>query len=370
MQSIIIHKLKYDDGKWEIKVAPRIGKMIRHRFMDSLPLNRYSEPVTAELVLNYLYNSRNPRLDYDAINQSLSHARVNVPQGLRVIATLPGGFWYRFSHHDEKMSTYIKINQYIVILEGEDTVFTAIGYVGETIDYSVLQGCHSGMGEARDASISQLIIGHGERRNAIEELKSLTKGAKKVSIIDPYLLGAFTGKCEVNEQFFTLAKRSISNKAVLELLEKMVGKTYGSMDKLFGYVKNSVSVREKDLQAITKVAERLFLKQSYVPDLMKAVSAKDISELNIFYSKKHSDNAKVREQIKSCFSGKLRFCDLDTHDELFVHDRLWVVDSSRAVVVGNSFGGLGMNAISFILDLPAKDLAAFKAEMKVTGIDI
>lgn len=49
-----------------------------------------------------------------------------------------------------------------------------------------------------------------------------------------------------------------------------------------------------------------------------------------------------------------------TTDEL--HDRVWIVDSTRAFVVGASFNGLG-NKCTFILELPEKDRQNFIKEM-------
>jgi hypothetical protein len=370
MQSIIIHKLYINDGDWEIRIAPRVGERLRYRFIGGLRLDRSSEPLVETRVSKYMHDIEYSEYDHQGINSFLSQERSNVPEGFRVIATLPGGFWYRFSHHLEKMSTYIKKKQYVVILENEYTVFAAISDIGQPVDYSVLKTNSSGFRGDGLSKVFHYMVDAGERRNAIEELKSFTKGARKVSIIDPYLLGGITGKCEVNQQFFTLAQKRISNRAILNVIENMIGKTYGSKDKLLKYIEKYVSLKDKEQQAITKLVEELFVKESYVSDLMKATSANDISELNLLYSKRHAEVPKVRKQIESSFSGKLRFSDLDKYDELFVHDRVWIVDSRKAVVVGNSFGGLGMSAISFILDLPEKDLTALKNEMKVTGIKI
>lgn len=45
-----------------------------------------------------------------------------------------------------------------------------------------------------------------------------------------------------------------------------------------------------------------------------------------------------------------------------IHDRVWIVDSARAYVVGTSFNGLG-NKCAFILDLPDEDMKGFFREV-------
>lgn len=49
-------------------------------------------------------------------------------------------------------------------------------------------------------------------------------------------------------------------------------------------------------------------------------------------------------------------------DEL--HDRVWIVDSTRAFVVGASFNGLG-NKCAFILELPSEDRRSFMNELSM-----
>ncbi|TPV53841.1 hypothetical protein FJ444_20135 [Aestuariibacter sp. GS-14] len=370
MQSIIIHKLQDLNSAWVVIVAPHSNVKPSRFESEGLVVTTDSDPSTLELEIIEKYNFKGSFFDDDSLNTISNFASENVPKKFRLKATIPGGFWYRFSNHNEKMSTYIKTNQYLVILEDESYVAAVIGSIGKDIDYSFLQFSEQQSSRISLGNVAKLIVGPGKRRGAIKELQSFTRGARKVSVIDPYILGTVTGKCEVHEQFITLIERKATSDLVLRQLREMQGRSFGSVDKLTSYIKRKISVSDNDLMIIQKIAERLFVKECYVSDFMKAVGNKYTNELNIFFSSSHANSKKVKDDIGTQFSGRTRFCDLDSHEELFVHDRIWVVDSSKAVVVGNSFGGLGMNAISFILPLPLADLEALKKEMKATGIDI
>jgi hypothetical protein len=50
-----------------------------------------------------------------------------------------------------------------------------------------------------------------------------------------------------------------------------------------------------------------------------------------------------------------------------LHDRVWIADSTRAVVVGTSFNGIGKRA-AFILPLPEADLAAILEFLAARGL--
>lgn len=64
-----------------------------------------------------------------------------------------------------------------------------------------------------------------------------------------------------------------------------------------------------------------------------------------------------------------RGCTVTEKGTNLIHDRIWIADSRRAVVVGTSLNGLGKDSASFILNLPEADLQAlwtFRVAKKLT----
>lgn len=141
------------------------------------------------------------------------------------------------------------------------------------------------------ARIQRLLVAPGERNSAIREVRSFTKHAKKLIVIDPYLYGE----------------------------------------------------QKKDAE-------------KFAADFARAARfhGRDLKEVHLLYSSKHGKTNAVRKALRKCASdASVVLTDSDTSD---IHDRIWIADRTRALVVGNSFGGLGRERASFLLELPGSDL--------------
>ncbi|ELI5413254.1 TPA: hypothetical protein ACX3DO_004474 [Vibrio parahaemolyticus] len=215
----------------------------------------------------------------------------------------------------------------------------------------------------------------GKRTEAIREITNYTNGAQKLTVIDPYMLGKITSKCEVNEKFINLSITKEVSSNIIDILQNVNGQSFESVEKLINYVKKKcekekIPIAEKNINKIDKIAHELFIKDCYVSDFMKAVSHKSIKELKIIFGSSYSDSQKVRREIEKSCPARVSFIDLDKYENISIHDRIWIVDQKKAVLVGNSFGGLGMNAISFILPLPTEDLVNLTQALALNGIKI
>ncbi len=49
-------------------------------------------------------------------------------------------------------------------------------------------------------------------------------------------------------------------------------------------------------------------------------------------------------------------CKLTLTPSSVFQDRIWIKNSKQAILVGNSFGGIGLVRLSFILELPNEEL--------------
>ena len=219
------------------------------------------------------------------------------------------------------------------------------------------------------------MVDTGKRTDAIREIISYTKGAQKLTVIDPYMLGKITSKCEVNDKFINLSIKKEVSRNIVEMLQEINGQSFESSEKLVNYIikkceKEKVTIAEKNINKLDKIAHELFVKDCYVSDFMKAVSHKSIKELQIVFGSSYSNSQKVRREIESSCPARVNFIDLDKYENISIHDRIWIVDQKKAVLVGNSFGGLGMNAISFILPLPTEDLVNLSQVLALNGIKI
>jgi hypothetical protein len=88
--------------------------------------------------------------------------------------------------------------------------------------------------------------------------------------------------------------------------------------------------------------------------------------IHIIYGTKETQykpgcHAAIEERIK--LSGK-DFSDRPTKD---IHDRVWIMDDTRAIVTGTSLTGIGCS-LSFILDLPDDDLQVLKKFLRDQGL--
>ena len=80
-------------------------------------------------------------------------------------------------------------------------------------------------------------------------------------------------------------------------------------------------------------------------------------------------NRNLEDSVKSVLGAKTPGYDLKIHHCDDFHDRFWIADSSRGVVVGASLNGLGRR-IFFIDQLSEDDVLAVVAEIRHLGLDI
>ncbi|RFP62251.1 MAG: hypothetical protein BJG00_003790 [Limnothrix sp. CACIAM 69d] len=109
------------------------------------------------------------------------------------------------------------------------------------------------------------------------------------------------------------------------------------------------------LQSNNKISKEDYVAEigSVIPSTVKNIE---------LYVKLRKRDAVVADGIsKICRDRGIRL-DCRKTDEL--HDRVWIVDSSRAFVVGASFNGLG-NKCAFILELPEEDRRNFMREISL-----
>lgn len=89
------------------------------------------------------------------------------------------------------------------------------------------------------------------------------------------------------------------------------------------------------------------------------VIPKTVKTIDLYVKPKKRDTEVADGFTKLCQDRGIKLTCRKT-DEL--HDRVWIVDSTRAFVVGASFNGLG-NKCAFILELPEEDRRKFIREV-------
>jgi len=89
------------------------------------------------------------------------------------------------------------------------------------------------------------------------------------------------------------------------------------------------------------------------------VIPKTVKTIDLYVKPKKRDTEVADGFTKLCQDRGIKLTCRRT-DEL--HDRVWIVDSTRAFVVGASFNGLG-NKYAFILELPEEDRRKFIREV-------
>ena len=124
----------------------------------------------------------------------------------------------------------------------------------------------------------------------------------------------------------------------------------------------------KELRDFTDQTEDLIVVDPYVfsgtrgsaPDVAEEfkraarVGGKSLKRVHFIYDTGHTTHA-VRSEIEAlCAKNKVRMTE---HSTDTIHDRVWIADRTRGLVVGTSFNGLGSRA-AFLLPLPDPDLAA------------
>ena len=90
-----------------------------------------------------------------------------------------------------------------------------------------------------------------------------------------------------------------------------------------------------------------------------AVIPKTVTNIELYVKPRKRDSEVAAGFTKLCQERRIKLICRKT-DEL--HDRVWIVDSTRAFVVGASFNGLG-NKCAFILELPEGDRRNFIKEV-------
>lgn len=90
-----------------------------------------------------------------------------------------------------------------------------------------------------------------------------------------------------------------------------------------------------------------------------AAIPKSVKSIELFVKPRKRDAEIADGFTKLCHERGIKLTCRKT-DEL--HDRVWIVDSTRAFVVGASFNGLG-NKCAFILELPEEDRRSFLKEI-------
>lgn len=104
----------------------------------------------------------------------------------------------------------------------------------------------------------------------------------------------------------------------------------------------------------------------YIDHLKKALRIGFIKRLHVIYS--NNDIYRTRSVYssfkKECSENKCLYTDKRTDK---IHDRIWIADRKRAIVVGTSFNGIG-NQLSFILVLPVDDLKSLLEFIDNSGL--
>jgi hypothetical protein len=92
----------------------------------------------------------------------------------------------------------------------------------------------------------------------------------------------------------------------------------------------------------------------YVKQLLSILPMNTLRVLEIAYSGRKSPRVvqELKKQIPASVSLKLLI-------DGSLHDRVWIVNDSRAFIVGTSFGSIGKK-VAFIIDLPDDDFVTFK----------
>lgn len=105
----------------------------------------------------------------------------------------------------------------------------------------------------------------------------------------------------------------------------------------------------------------------YVDELIRAtgVGSPELKRLHVVFDSSRGNNKYLRRQLtEKAISAGTTFSEKDTN--LF-HDRIWLADRQRAVLVGTSFGGLG-NRLCFIVDLPELDVKVLLQFLEDNGL--
>ncbi len=368
LHSLIIHRIDKERPRWKVKA---------HKPFSHFDEYLFNITYTQSEGLDFRSNIYQEHIFHEILKtgKNIASDSLSLPQSeFDAILALKGGFWYRFKSNMDNFSTYVRKSQNIVILSVGGNVVTVIFDDNLQFDEPEPHYCPCASLGSRGfpGQVYSFMTQPGHRARAINEIKSYTEYGKYITVIDPYILGNITGKCEINDKFINVAKKKNIDASIIDFLTREKGRSFRSVEKLMNYLgrAKSITISKNNNSCLLNIASEQFIPNSYVSDFMKSMSQSCVKHVNLLYSSSHSDDKKIKDEIINKLGSKVKFYDLDTFDDVFIHDRVWVVDSKDAVVVGNSFGGLGMDAISFILPLPRKDLESLKKVLSPHGIKI
>ena len=158
--------------------------------------------------------------------------------------------------------------------------------------------------EEEAGGVLQMLTGGGERKAPLKDLRLWLKGAKRLTIADPY----FTHGDPTSWRWPQLTDAEKKNKAEEYAVE--VAQVLGAVEEVDIF---SLPGAPKELRtALKKIA-------------LKNRKGKEIETTEI-------------------------------------HDRVWIKDGEDARIVGTSFGGIGRK-LSFIVELPQQDRIEFQAHL-------
>lgn len=123
----------------------------------------------------------------------------------------------------------------------------------------------------------------------------------------------------------------------------------------------------RELRDFTREAQRLIVIDPYIysgkkteaeeraEEFAKAASmGKVLRDLHVVFDPERSTK-RVRTQFKR--AARERGVKVSEQESTEIHDRIWIADRRRGLVVGTSLGGLG-GRLAFLLPLPQPDLQA------------
>lgn len=122
--------------------------------------------------------------------------------------------------------------------------------------------------------------------------------------------------------------------------------------------KNLIMNRMAKAQALT-ICDPYFFNHSYqneenyIEDIISILPSEHLQNLIIFCRRPRSST--IIRKFKKRIPSNVQCQVYEVND---IHDRVWIKDSNKGLVVGTSFGGIGKK-VTFILNLPKKDLIDF-----------
>jgi hypothetical protein len=125
----------------------------------------------------------------------------------------------------------------------------------------------------------------------------------------------------------------------------------------------------REIRDFTRDAEQLVVVDPYVyaGEFSKAarIGSKSLTSIHIVFSSHHGNTKSIKDGLSErAYAAQVRLTDHDTDK---IHDRVWIADGKRGLVVGTSFGGLGTRA-AFLLPLPIADCASIWEFLQTNGM--